>query len=112
MVKLTNDEKKELDYLLRQVRAMRKLRGLTLKEVADLIDTTQQTLSRLENGGVTMSTLWLVKLATAYNCTVNELVSGSDKPSPGMRTLLTGVLRSALDYLEGMATPDPLEGPD
>ncbi len=48
-----------------RIREFRKLRGMTLKELADKIDTTPQTVQRLETANMTVSTDWLEKIARA-----------------------------------------------
>jgi transcriptional regulator with XRE-family HTH domain len=48
-----------------RIREFRKLRGLTLKELADKISTTPQTVQRLETANMTVSTDWLEKIARA-----------------------------------------------
>lgn len=48
-----------------RIREYRKLRGMTLKELADKINTTPQTVQRLETANMTVSTDWLEKIARA-----------------------------------------------
>lgn len=48
-----------------RIREFRKLRGMTLKELADKIKTTPQTVQRLETANMTVSTDWLEKIARA-----------------------------------------------
>jgi transcriptional regulator with XRE-family HTH domain len=48
-----------------RIREFRKLRGLTLKELADKIKTTPQTVQRLETANMTVSMDWLEKIARA-----------------------------------------------
>ena len=48
-----------------RIREFRKLRGMTLKELADKISTTPQTVQRLETANMTVSTDWLEKIARA-----------------------------------------------
>lgn len=48
-----------------RIREFRKLRGMTLKELADKINTTPQTVQRLETSNMTVSTDWLEKIARA-----------------------------------------------
>ena len=42
-----------------RIREFRKLRGMTLKELADKIKTTPQTVQRLETANMTVSMEWL-----------------------------------------------------
>jgi transcriptional regulator with XRE-family HTH domain len=48
-----------------RIREFRKLRGMTLKELADKIKTTPQTVQRLETANMTVSMDWLEKIARA-----------------------------------------------
>jgi transcriptional regulator with XRE-family HTH domain len=48
-----------------RIREFRKLRGMTLKELADKIKTTPQTVQRLETANMTVSMEWLEKIARA-----------------------------------------------
>jgi len=58
-----------------RIREFRKLRGLTLKELADKISTTPQTVQRLETANMTVSTDWLEKIANALNIEPAELIA-------------------------------------
>jgi transcriptional regulator with XRE-family HTH domain len=58
-----------------RIRELRKLRGLTLKELADKIATTPQTVQRLETANMTVSTAWLERIAGALNVEPAELIS-------------------------------------
>jgi len=58
------------------VRAYRKLRGLTLLQIAVLCGTTPQTIQRLETANMTMSLDWLQALADALKVEPYQLVGG------------------------------------
>jgi len=58
-----------------RIREFRKLRGLTLKELAERISTTPQTVQRLETANMTVSTDWLGKIATALNIEPADLIA-------------------------------------
>lgn len=60
-----------------RIRELRKLRGLTLKELADRIGTTPQTVQRLETANMTVSTSWLERIAGALGVEPAELISSS-----------------------------------
>lgn len=60
-----------------RIREFRKLRGLTLKELADKIGTTPQTVQRLETANMTVSTDWLEKIAAALNVEPADLIARS-----------------------------------
>jgi len=58
-----------------RIREFRKLRGLTLKELADKIATTPQTVQRLETANMTVSTDWLERIANALNIEPADLIA-------------------------------------
>ena len=58
-----------------RIREFRKLRGLTLKDLAERISTTPQTVQRLETANMTVSTDWLEKIAGALNIEPADLIA-------------------------------------
>src|SRR6185503_6997255 len=58
------------------VRAYRKLRGMTLLQIAGICGTTPQTIQRLETANMTMSLDWLQALADALKVEPYQLVGG------------------------------------
>jgi transcriptional regulator with XRE-family HTH domain len=58
-----------------RIREFRKLRGLTLKQLAALVNTTPQTVQRLETENMTVSMDWLQKFADALMVEPADLVS-------------------------------------
>lgn len=54
-------------------RQRRKTLGLTLRQVADLLETTPQTIQRLETGNMSLNAEWIDKLAHALSMTAIEL---------------------------------------
>jgi transcriptional regulator with XRE-family HTH domain len=56
-----------------KLRQIRKQKGLRLREVAERVGTTTQTIHRLETGGMTISVSWLGKLAEAYSVDIFDL---------------------------------------
>lgn len=71
-----------------RIREFRKLRGLTLKELADMIGTTPQTVQRLETANMTVSTDWLDKLAKALQVEPADLIARS----PGREIPIIGTI--------------------
>lgn len=63
-----------------RIRLYRRQRGMTLKELADSVGTTPQTISRLETEVMTLSTEWLERLATALGVHPTELLEAPDRP--------------------------------
>jgi DNA-binding XRE family transcriptional regulator len=60
-----------------RIRELRKLRNLTLQQLADAIGTTAQTVQRLETDNMTVSLDWLEKIAAALNLSIASLLPGS-----------------------------------
>lgn len=58
-----------------RIREIRKARGLTLQQVAELADTTAQTIGRLETGMRTLSIDWVKRIALALDADPSELLS-------------------------------------
>jgi len=59
-----------------RIRHYRKLRGLTLQQLADKVATTPQTISRLETGNMTVSIDWLQRFAEVFDVHVADLIAG------------------------------------
>ena len=63
------------------IQEIRKEKGLTQKELAELIGVSDKTISKWENGNSSPDTSMLMSLSEALEITVNELFS-ADKISP------------------------------
>ncbi len=59
-----------------RIKEFRKLRGLTLQQLAHKINTSPQTVQRLETANMTVSTDWLEKIARALNVAIVDLLGG------------------------------------
>lgn len=59
-----------------RIRHYRRLRGLTLQQLADRVATTPQTISRLETGSMTVSIDWLERFAAVFDVHVADLIHG------------------------------------
>ena len=95
---------------------MRRNRKLTQDEVAELIGTTSQTVSRLETGKLPIYSHWMPDLAEAFGCAKADLLD--DGPSPDERALLDAfrrldprTARKAVKLLEALGE-DPDEDDD
>jgi transcriptional regulator with XRE-family HTH domain len=58
------------------IRAIRKQRGLTLQQLADRVQTSPQTIQRLETGAMSVSVDWLQRIASALDLTPAQLLDG------------------------------------
>jgi transcriptional regulator with XRE-family HTH domain len=61
-----------------KIRYTRRLRGLTLKEVADAADCSESLLSKIENGRADPSLKMLQRLTTALGLTIGQLFAQED----------------------------------
>ena len=62
-----------------RIRHYRKRRGLTLAQVADLLGTTPQTVSRLETEAMTLSMDWLRRFADIFDVHVADLLESPEE---------------------------------
>ena len=56
-----------------------KKRGLKHREVAEMIDVSEESISRWCNGGSLPYLGYIIKLKNALGCTLDELVEGVEK---------------------------------
>lgn len=56
------------------IREVRKARGFTLKDLAQALGTTPQSVQRMETGTMTVSVAWLAKFAKALDLEPYELL--------------------------------------
>jgi transcriptional regulator with XRE-family HTH domain len=61
-----------------KIRYTRRLRGLTLKEVADAAECSESLLSKIENGRADPSLKMLQRLTTALGLTIGQLFAQED----------------------------------
>ena len=60
-----------------RIRELRKAQGLTLKQVAKIVGTSDQQISHLEKGRRRLTAQWMERLAEALNCHPADLLAGS-----------------------------------
>lgn len=65
-----------------KIRHFRKQRGLTLSRLAALIGLTPQSISRIENGKMRLSTEWLARFADALNVSPLDLLDADTASGP------------------------------
>ncbi len=61
------------------LRDLRKARGLTLKQVADGIGTSNQQISGLEMGTRRLNEDWIIKLCNFYKVGISQLLGDQDE---------------------------------
>jgi transcriptional regulator with XRE-family HTH domain len=87
-----------------RIRAIRKLRRLTLQQLADQVGTTPQTIQRLETGNMTVSVDWLERIGGAFNLSPAALLSSD----PGVSVRFVGELASDGSVKQSPAQTSPL----
>jgi putative transcriptional regulator len=70
---MTEADKEYLKRFGEHIRAIRKAKGVTATDLARWCDTQIRSISRLENGGVNPSLLFLTKVSEALDLTLNDL---------------------------------------
>ena len=69
------------------IKELRKQKGLTQKELADLLHVTSQAVSRWEMGNVEPSVDTIVNMAKIFEVTTDEIIGGPEnKPKPEIIT--------------------------
>ncbi len=97
-----------------RIRHYRKLRGLTLQQLADKVETTPQTISRLETGNMTVSIDWLERFAGVFDVQVRDLISGTQGREIDLMGTLAGdgaALTATEADLPGFAVDIPADRP-
>jgi len=59
-----------------RIKELRKAQGLTLKELADRVGTSNQQISHLEKGRRRLTLDWIERLAVALDCHPSDLLGG------------------------------------
>ena len=73
--------------LSQNIKALRMQKGLTQKELADLLHVTSQAVSRWEKGEVEPSIDTISEMANIFEVTTDEIIGGPDKkPNPEVIT--------------------------
>ena len=96
-----------------RIREIRKVRGLTLLELADKVGTTAQTIQRLETDNMSVSVDWLSRIAPALGVTAAGLLA---QESEARKVTFVGdlgddcVVRLPATEIEGARIPIDVPG--
>ncbi len=82
------------------IREIRKSRGLTLQQLADLIGTSNQQISNHEAGKRKLTIEWLEKYSAALKCTPADIMSGPTKEDPELEALLARLKKLKPKYFQ------------
>lgn len=72
--------------IIMRIREMREDKDITQKQMAKLLNCTQQTYSRYETGEILIDIHQLVKLANFYNTSLDYIVGLTDEMKPYPKT--------------------------
>lgn len=64
---------------MNRIKALRKQKGMTMKELADEIGTSQQQIDRLEKSHRRLTVDWMEKLSSALQCEVTDLIKEDNR---------------------------------
>jgi transcriptional regulator with XRE-family HTH domain len=65
-----------------RIRELRRKIGLTAKELAERINTTESTVSRIESGKQNLTQAWLIKIASALGVKLTEILEDDSVEAP------------------------------
>lgn len=77
------------------IKQFRSRAGMTQEQLAEVIDTTAMTISRLELGKLPIDTNWLEKITPVLKCTAGEIFDGprqDDSQTPYLRDLMINTI--------------------
>ena len=76
------------EQILARIRAIRKKKGLRLRQMAECMGTTETTLSRLTSGTQNLTIDWLEKISEALGVGFADLVPPTHEPTRDWRPLV------------------------
>lgn len=76
-----------------RIREYRKIRGLTLNQLAELVGTTNQQISHLEKGRRRLTLDWMERIAIALDCHPSDLIMGGTKIHSEQERVLVELFR-------------------
>ena len=92
-----------------KLKELRKSKGLTLDELAIIVGTSKQTISRYEKGIISNIPPEKVEsLATALDTTPSELMGWDDEPAPKMKSVGIPLVAKKLPMLGEIACGEPI----
>lgn len=65
-----------------QIKRFRKAQGLTLQQLADLIHKSRATVSKYENGEITLDVETLYEISQILHVSTNQLMDYKPEPAP------------------------------
>lgn len=73
---------------MNRLREIREDNDLFQKDIASILNVSQQTYSRYENGEISIDKDSLIKLATYYNTSIDYLLYLTDERKPYPKSIL------------------------
>ncbi len=90
-----------------KVTQLRKKKGMTMRELADAVGTSQQQIDRLEKGKRRMTLDWIYSISKALDCDLIDLLPADYHPHSGRtaRARVVGKLKDGqVEWLEDTET--------
>ncbi len=80
------------------IQKLRKQKGLTMKDLADLAGTSQQQIDRLEKGTRRITAEWMERLSKALSCRPTDIINFSTpETKPGKVATATATVIGAIE---------------
>lgn len=96
---MTNKNRQLMAQIGQAIAKYRQASGLTQAQLAEILDMSNDAVSRMERGKTTPTVLRLVELSEIFHCEVADLLTdGSNRPMDQARSLER--LLNQLDYAE------------
>ena len=70
------------EYMYERIRNLREDKDLTQRKIADLLNITQATYSRYENGALDIPSVSLIELANFHRTSIDFLLGLTDEKNP------------------------------
>lgn len=68
-----------------RIRELREARGLSMRALAELVNTTGSNINKLEKGQSRLDLVWIEKFAKVFNVQPAEIIDPGQSSSPGVR---------------------------
>ncbi len=77
---MTHNNREVIVMQFKNLRAIREDRDIKQKQLAEILNVSQNTYSRYETGVISLTVELFVKLADCYNVSVDYLLDRTDNP--------------------------------
>ena len=88
----------ERKYRRTHLKEWREHRGMTIEELANAVETSDATISRLENGKQPYTQALFERLARALHCTPSDLIDRTPTEAESLGSLFAGMSEASREY--------------